>query len=57
VVKKSTWRTTGERPINYVNCLESNSDGTCKTTTDIHKIGDANPDFNLRSRAPSTTSG
>ncbi len=47
VVRKSTWRTTGERPLNYVNCLESNDDGTCKSTTDIHRIGDANPDFNL----------
>jgi hypothetical protein len=47
VVRKSTWRTTGERPINYVFCETQNTDGSCKSTTDIVNIGDANPDFNL----------
>jgi hypothetical protein len=47
VVRKSTWRTTGERPINYVFCESQNTDGSCKSTTDIVNIGDANPDFNL----------
>jgi TonB-linked SusC/RagA family outer membrane protein len=35
-----------EKPLNYVVCKTFNTDGTCKATTDIVKIGDANPDFN-----------
>ena len=37
---------TPERFIPYVTCKTFNTDGSCKTTTNIVQIGDANPDFN-----------
>ena len=39
--------TSKERLLKYVTCKTTNTDGTCKTTTDIVQIGDANPDFNM----------
>lgn len=47
VVPVSTYRTVNEKPFNYVKCNTFNTDGTCKATTDIVEIGDANPDFNM----------
>ncbi|HEX9166635.1 MAG TPA: SusC/RagA family TonB-linked outer membrane protein [Gemmatimonadales bacterium] len=47
VVRKSTWRTTGERPIDYVYCSATNEDGSCARTDNLVSIGDANPDFNV----------
>jgi hypothetical protein len=47
VVLKSAWRTTGERPINYVYCSEAGDSGACARTSNIVGIGDANPDFRL----------
>lgn len=60
VVLKSAWRcgeahvyldtgapcTTPERHLKYITCKTFDTDGTCKTTTDVVRIGDANPDFN-----------
>jgi TonB-linked SusC/RagA family outer membrane protein len=46
VVLASQHRTPSEVPFNYVRCDRFNDDGTCKSTTDIVEIGDANPDFN-----------
>ena len=39
--------TTKERHITYVECKVFNADGSCKTSTDIVQIGDANPSFNM----------
>ncbi|HEU5219442.1 MAG TPA: SusC/RagA family TonB-linked outer membrane protein [Gemmatimonadales bacterium] len=36
----------GERPITYVTCKTFASDGSCTATTNLVRIGDANPDFN-----------
>jgi len=61
VVEKASWRCgedlvyrdtgaacdTPERLIAYVNCKTFNTDGSCKATTDVVEIGNANPDFNL----------
>ncbi len=47
VVRRSTWRTVNEKPLDYVTCDTFNDDGSCKSTTNIVTIGDANPDFNL----------
>lgn len=61
VVSRASWRcgedrvyrdtgaacTSPERFINYITCKTANPDGSCKTTTDIVQIGDANPDFNM----------
>ena len=38
--------TTPERFIPYVKCKTFNTDGSCKASTNIVQIGDANPDFN-----------
>ncbi len=60
VVRRSAWRckennvfadtggpcNTRERPIMFVTCKVGNPDGTCKETTNVVEIGDANPDFN-----------
>jgi TonB-linked SusC/RagA family outer membrane protein len=60
VVTKASWRcgedkkyrdtgaacTAAERHIKYRTCSVSNPDGTCATSTDVVRIGDANPDFN-----------
>jgi TonB-linked SusC/RagA family outer membrane protein len=43
VVRRESWRTVQEKPISMVVC----DDAACDRTTDIVKIGDANPDFNL----------
>ncbi len=47
VVRKSQYGTTAEKPIDYVYCGTFNDDGSCKATSNIVQIGDANPDFNL----------
>jgi TonB-linked SusC/RagA family outer membrane protein len=49
VVRRSGWRQKAgaERPIDLVVCETFNDDGSCKSTTNIVKIGDANPDFNM----------
>ena len=61
VVSKASWRcgedgkyrdtgaacTAPERHILYVTCKTFNTDGSCAETTNVVKIGDANPDFNL----------
>ena len=46
VVLASQFHTANEKPFNYVICETFNTDGSCKATTDIVRIGDANPDFN-----------
>jgi TonB-linked SusC/RagA family outer membrane protein len=47
VVLKSAYGTLDERAIKYVRCKRQDASGTCVETTNIVKIGDANPDFNL----------
>ena len=48
VVRKSQYGTGAERAIKYVYCKEPlPGGGGCKTTDNIVRIGDANPDFNL----------
>jgi TonB-linked SusC/RagA family outer membrane protein len=47
VVRKSQYGTTSEKPIDYVYCSKTGSDGSCSSTSNIVTIGDANPDFNL----------
>jgi len=46
VVRKSAYGTIGERAIKYTFCKRS-SGPTCLETSQVVKIGDANPDFNL----------
>ena len=49
VVRRSGWQQKGnaELPINMVVCESFASDGSCTSTTNVVKIGDANPDFNM----------
>jgi TonB-linked SusC/RagA family outer membrane protein len=47
VVLKSAYGTLDERAIKYVRCKRTDAAGNCAETTNIVKIGDANPDFNL----------
>jgi TonB-linked SusC/RagA family outer membrane protein len=47
VVLKSAYGTLNERAIKYVRCKREDASGTCVETTNIVKIGNANPDFNL----------
>lgn len=47
VVLKSLHHTPDERPIAYVFCKRQDAAGDCAETTNVSRIGDANPDFNL----------
>ncbi|MDQ3698708.1 MAG: SusC/RagA family TonB-linked outer membrane protein [Gemmatimonadota bacterium] len=47
VVLKSAYGTLNERAIKYVRCKREDASGTCLETTNIVRIGDSNPDFNL----------
>jgi TonB-linked SusC/RagA family outer membrane protein len=50
VVRKSVYGTPNERAIKYVRCTKYTNDDpslACTNKSDIVKIGDANPDFNL----------
>ncbi len=47
VVRKSVYGTPNERAIKYVYCKVPGSGGTCAVTSNIVRIGNANPDFNL----------
>jgi len=48
VVQKSKYRTTSEVPLFYYTCDSWNADNTsCLNRTNVVKIGDANPDFNM----------
>jgi TonB-linked SusC/RagA family outer membrane protein len=46
VVRKSQYGTINERAVKYVKCKRSDASG-CLETTNIVKIGNANPDFNM----------
>lgn len=47
VVRKSVYGTPNERAIKYVYCKVPGAGGTCAITSNIVKIGNANPDFNM----------
>jgi TonB-linked SusC/RagA family outer membrane protein len=47
VVRKSAYGTPNERAIKYVFCKVPGSGGTCAVSSNIVKIGNANPDFNM----------
>ena len=47
VVRKDVYGTPNERAIKYTFCKRADVSGTCLETSQITKIGDANPDFNL----------
>jgi len=47
VVRKDVYGTLNERAIKYVRCKRTDASGNCAETTNIVKIGNANPDFNL----------
>ncbi len=47
VVRRSAYGTLNERAIKYVYCKVPGPSGTCLATSDITRIGNANPDFNL----------
>ncbi len=47
VVRKSAYGTIKERAIKYVYCKVPGSGGTCSLTSNITRIGNANPNFNL----------
>jgi TonB-linked SusC/RagA family outer membrane protein len=47
VIRKSTYGTLDERAIKYVYCKTPGPGGTCLATSNITRIGNANPDFNL----------
>ena len=47
VVRRSAYGTVNERAIKYVRCKRQDASGTCVETTNIVRIGDGNPDFNL----------
>ena len=47
VVRKSVYGTPAERAIKYVYCKVPGAAGTCTITSNIVKIGNANPKFNL----------
>jgi TonB-linked SusC/RagA family outer membrane protein len=47
VVRKSVYGTTNEKAIKYVYCKVPGAGGTCALTSNITKIGNANPDFNM----------
>jgi hypothetical protein len=47
VVRKGVYGTTGERAIKYVYCKRPGPAGSCLETSNITRIGNANPDFNM----------
>ena len=47
VVRRSVYGTPNERAIKYVYCKTPGPSGTCLETSNITRIGDANPDFNM----------
>jgi TonB-linked SusC/RagA family outer membrane protein len=47
VVRKGTYGTLNERAIKYVFCKVPGPSGTCSLTSNIVKIGNANPKFNM----------
>ncbi|HLZ44478.1 MAG TPA: SusC/RagA family TonB-linked outer membrane protein [Gemmatimonadales bacterium] len=47
VVRKSAYGTPNERAIKYVFCKVPGAGGACALTSNITKIGNANPDFNM----------
>ena len=47
VVRKSAYGTPRERAIKYVYCKIPGAGGTCSLTSNITRIGDANPKFNM----------
>jgi hypothetical protein len=47
VVRKDAYGTPNERAIKYTFCKRADASGTCLETSQITKIGDANPDFNM----------
>jgi TonB-dependent SusC/RagA subfamily outer membrane receptor len=47
VVSRAAWHTRAEVPIRYVTCQIRAADGSCPVTTNVIRIGDANPDFNM----------
>ena len=47
VVRKSAYGTPAERAIKYVFCKVPGAGGSCAVTSNIVKIGNANPDFNM----------
>ncbi len=47
VVRKSAYGTPNERAIKYVYCKVPGAGGTCAVTSNITKIGNANPSFNM----------
>lgn len=47
VVRNSLYGTPDERAIKYTFCKRQDTAGGCAETSQITKIGDANPDFNL----------
>ena len=47
VVRKSAYGTPNERAIKYVYCKVPGTGGTCAVTSNITRIGNANPNFNM----------
>ena len=47
VVRKDAYGTPNERAIKYTFCKREDASGGCAETSQITRIGDANPDFNL----------
>ncbi|MFN0179893.1 MAG: SusC/RagA family TonB-linked outer membrane protein [Gemmatimonadales bacterium] len=47
MVRKAVRGANGERPIALVTCTATNASGACTTTTNIHDIGIAAPDFRM----------
>ena|SRR5436190_278541 len=47
VVRRSTYGTPAERAIKYVYCKVPGAGGTCAVSSNIVKIGNANPKFNM----------
>jgi TonB-linked SusC/RagA family outer membrane protein len=46
IIGTTTPCAAGEKPITYVTCKTFATDGSCTATTNLVRIGDANPDFN-----------
>jgi hypothetical protein len=47
VVRRSVYGTPDERAIKYTFCKRADASGNCLETSQITRIGNANPDFNL----------
>lgn len=47
VVRRSVYGTPNERAIKYTYCKRADASGTCLETSQITRIGNANPDFNM----------